>query len=65
MVMTQTKLTEILPQAALYQEYTSVRAHNMANRFQPENQPNKQITSSEQSFIVDQWYFCKANLDSN
>lgn len=38
--MTQTKLTAILPQAALYQEYTSVRAHNRANRFQPENQPN-------------------------
>ena len=43
-IITQTKLTEILPQAALYLEYTSVRVHNMANRFQPENQPNQQKT---------------------
>jgi len=46
-VMTQTKLTEIRPQAALYLEYTSVRAHNMANRFQPENQPNKKKTPEQ------------------
>ena len=44
MVMPQTKLTEILPQAALYLEYTSVRAHNTANRFQPESRPTKHKT---------------------
>jgi len=50
--LTLTKLTEILQQAALYLEYTSVTAHNMANRFQLENQPDKKKTPSEKALIL-------------